>query len=94
MKMASSSGMSETAHHNGSHLLLLGKRKLQSFQKPHFFNSSSPIGATSLKINKRPGCLKKEKSTPTSFFRVTSRNLRIIPQNFLTFSFNYFATLV
>ena len=36
MKMASSSGMSETTHHNGSHLLLLGKRKLQSFQKPLF----------------------------------------------------------
>ena len=34
MKMASSSGMSETTHHDGSHLLLLGKRKLESFQKP------------------------------------------------------------
>ena len=30
---------------------------------------------------------------PTSFSSVTSANVRIYPQNFLTFSFNPFATL-
>ena len=32
--------------------------------------------------------------SPTSFSPVTSTNVGIIPQNFLTFSFNPFATLV
>ena len=32
MKVATSSGISKTIHHNDSHLLLLGKRKSQSFQ--------------------------------------------------------------
>ena len=31
---------------------------------------------------------------PISFFRVTSTNVGIRPQNFLTFSFNTFATLM
>ena len=31
---------------------------------------------------------------PTSFSSVTSANVRIYPQNFLTFSFNPFATLL
>ena len=31
---------------------------------------------------------------PTSFSSVTSANVRVSPQNFLTFSFNPFATLV
>ena len=31
---------------------------------------------------------------PTSFSSVTSTNIRISPQNFLTFSFNPFTTLV
>ena len=31
---------------------------------------------------------------PTSFSPVTSKNVRISPQNFLTFSFNTFVTLV
>ena len=35
-----------------------------------------------------------QKGPPTSFFPVTSTNVRIGPQNFLTFSFNPFATLV
>ena len=34
------------------------------------------------------------KSPPTSFFPVTSTNVGIEPYNFLTFSFNSFATLV
>ena len=34
------------------------------------------------------------KSSPTSFFPVTFTNVGISPQNFLTFSFNPFATLV
>ena len=32
--------------------------------------------------------------TPTSFSPVTRKNVGITPQNFLTFSFNPFATLV
>ena len=35
-----------------------------------------------------------QKGSPTSFSPVTSTNLEISPQNFLTFSFNPFATLV
>ena len=35
-----------------------------------------------------------QKGPPTSFSPVTSTNVRIIPQNFLTFCFNSFATLV
>ena len=35
-----------------------------------------------------------QKGRPTSFSNVTSANVGIIPQNFLTFSFNPFATLV
>ena len=35
-----------------------------------------------------------QKDPPTSFSPVTSTNVRIKPQNFLTFSFNPFATLV
>ena len=38
------------------------------------------------------GCC--QKSPPTSFSSVTFKNLRISPKNFLTFSFNPFATLV
>ena len=34
------------------------------------------------------------KRPPTSFSPVTSTNVEIRPQNFLTFSFNLFATLV
>ena len=34
------------------------------------------------------------KGPHTSFFPVTSTNVRVSPQNFLTFSFNPFATLV
>ena len=32
MKTTNSSGIVETIYHNGSYLLLLGKRKLQSFE--------------------------------------------------------------
>ena len=35
-----------------------------------------------------------QKDPPTSFSPVTSTNVGISPQNFLTFSFNPFATLV
>ena len=35
-----------------------------------------------------------KKAPPTSFPPVTSTNIRISPQNFLTFSFNLFATLI
>ena len=35
-----------------------------------------------------------QKGLPTSFSPVTSTNVRFGPQNFLTFSFNPFATLV
>ena len=35
-----------------------------------------------------------KKAPPTSFSSVTSTNIGISPQNFLTFSFNPFATLV
>ena len=35
-----------------------------------------------------------QKGPPTSFPPVTSANVEIRPQNFLTFSFNPFATLV
>ena len=35
-----------------------------------------------------------QKGPPTSFSTVTSTNVGISPQNFLTFSFNSFATLV
>ena len=35
-----------------------------------------------------------QKGPPTSFFPVTSTNVEIDPYNFLTFSFNPFATLV
>ena len=38
--------------------------------------------------------LRRKKGPPTSFFPVTSTNVGISPQNFLTFSFNPFATLV
>ena len=38
--------------------------------------------------------LRGKKGPPTSFFPVTSTNVGISPQNFLTFSFNPFATLV
>ena len=34
------------------------------------------------------------KSSPTSFFPETSKNLETSPQNILIFSFNTFATLV
>ena len=40
------------------------------------------------------GVCGKKAPSPTSFSSVTSGNLRISPQNFLTFSFNPFATLV
>ena len=36
----------------------------------------------------------KTPSPPTSFYPVTSTNVNIGPQNFQTFSFNSFATLV
>ena len=36
----------------------------------------------------------EQKGPPTSFFPVTSTNVGIYPYNFLTFSFNPFATLV
>ena len=36
----------------------------------------------------------EQKGRPTSFSSVTSANIRISPQNFLTFSFNLFATLI
>ena len=36
----------------------------------------------------------EQKGPPTSFFPVTSTNVGIGPYNFLTFSFNAFATLV
>ena len=36
----------------------------------------------------------KKPPPPTSFSRVTSTNVEVGPQNFLTFSFNPFATLV
>ena len=32
--------------------------------------------------------------TPASFFLVTSTNVRLSPNNFVTFSFNHFVTLV
>ena len=35
-----------------------------------------------------------KKTPPTSFSPVKSTNIGISPKNFLTFSFNYFATLV
>ena len=35
-----------------------------------------------------------KKATPTSFNPVTSTKIGISPQNFLTFSFNHFSTLV
>ena len=35
-----------------------------------------------------------QRGPPTSFFPVTSTNVRVSPQNFLTFSFIPFATLV
>ena len=35
-----------------------------------------------------------QNASPTSFSSVTSTNVAIRPQNFLTFSFNTFATLV
>ena len=35
-----------------------------------------------------------KKAPPTSFSPVTSTNVRISPNNYLTFSFNLFATLV
>ena len=35
-----------------------------------------------------------QKDPPTSFSLVTSTNVRISPQNFLTFSFNHFDRLV
>ena len=35
-----------------------------------------------------------KKALPTSFSSVTSTNVEITPQNFLTFSFNPFTTLV
>ena len=35
-----------------------------------------------------------QKGPPTSFLPVTSTNVGIVPYNFLTFSFNPFATLV
>ena len=34
------------------------------------------------------------KRLPTSFAPVSSTNVKVSPQNFLTFSFNHFATLV
>ena len=37
---------------------------------------------------------RRQKGPPTSFSSVTSSNLGIRPQNFLTFSFNHFAALV
>ena len=36
----------------------------------------------------------EQKGPPTSFSLVTSTNVGISPQNFLTFNFNLFATLV
>ena len=36
----------------------------------------------------------QEKRPPTNFSPVTSTNVRISPENFLTFSFNPFATLM
>ena len=41
-----------------------------------------------------PGVGGGQKGPPTSFVPVTSINVGIVPQNFLTFSFNPFATLV
>ena len=37
---------------------------------------------------------RRQKGPPTSFSSVTSSNVGIRPQNFLTFSFNHFAALV
>ena len=36
----------------------------------------------------------RQKGPPTSFSPVTSTNVELSPQNFLTFSFNTFATVV
>ena len=36
----------------------------------------------------------QQKGSPTSFFPVTSTNVEINPKNFLTFSFNPFATVL
>ena len=35
-----------------------------------------------------------DKKTPTSFYPVPCTNVKVSPQNLLTFSFNHFATLV
>ena len=40
------------------------------------------------------GGVEGKKASPTSFFPVTSTNVGFGPQNFLTFNFNPFATLV
>ena len=42
----------------------------------------------------RMGVVAKRPPPSTSFFSVTSTNIEFDPQNFLTFSFNPFATLV
>ena len=51
--------------------------------------TSSEEAIDTLTLKKKP-----KKAPPTSFSPVTSTNVEFGPQNFLTFSFNPFATLV
>ena len=48
----------------------------------------------SLALSRMGGGGGAKKAPPTSFFTVTSTNVGISTQNVLTFSFNFFATLV
>ena len=63
MKITSSSEISKTIYHNGSHLLLIGKSRWSDFKvsyKWFFLFWNKPCNLKTSKLNKRRGCLLEE----------------------------------
>ena len=71
-------------------MAMLNSRLVNPSLESRNYDSSVISGLTLFKIGGGRG----HKGPHTSFFPVTSTNVRVSPQNFLTFSFNPFATLV
>ena len=63
MKITSSSEISKTIYHNGSHLLLIGKSRWSDFKvsyKWFFLFWNKPCNLNTSKLNKCRGCLLEE----------------------------------
>ena len=77
------------AFQNANYFMIISLWHSKKLNKSFVFKTRPEIGETSNPIQMRVG----QKGSPTSSSTVNSSNVRISPQNFLSFSFNISATL-